>query len=109
MIRGFMGDVIVTILIYSIVKIFITVKPLMLGVIVLLFSYMVEGLQYIHIVDKIGLGDNKIARIIIGTTFSTSDLIAYLIGVVIILWVDMKIIEAKKEHRLYSMDYGNRG
>lgn len=94
-IRGFIGDVIIAILIYCFVKTFINIRPLKLSAIVLIFSYMVEVLQYFHLVDLIGLGESRMARIIIGTTFSYSDLIAYLLGVIIIFSVDTMFLDPK--------------
>ena len=91
-IRGFSGDIVVTILIYFFLIIFVPVNPFRLGILVLLFSYSVEILQYFHFVDLIGLGKYKAARIILGTTFDLRDLLAYTIGVIIAYFTDTKLI-----------------
>lgn len=91
-IRGFIGDVLVTILIYCFIKIFINIKPLKLSIIVLIFSYTVEFLQYFHFIDIIRLGDSEIARIIIGTTFDWRDLMAYSIGIITVYILDSKFL-----------------
>lgn len=51
---------------------------------VLLFSYGVEIMQYFNLVELLGLGEYKLARIVIGTSFAWSDLLAYTAGAVIV-------------------------
>jgi len=54
----------------------------------LTFSYAVETLQYCHIVDRIGLQDSKIAKVIIGTSFEWIDLAAYTIGIALVIYLE---------------------
>ena len=70
----------------------------MTAVSVLLFSYTVEILQYLKIINVLGLQHSGIARIVIGTSFEWIDLLAYTAGVVIILFVEKQLgkINAKK-------------
>lgn len=95
LIRGFCGDIVVTILIYYFIKSFIKIKPIRLGILVLIFSYTIEIMQYFHLVNLLGLGGNKIARIVIGSTFDFSDLMAYTIGIAMAILVDIKLIMIK--------------
>lgn len=90
-IRGFMGDVLVNILIYCFIKIFIDINPFKLCIFILLFSYAIEFLQYLRFIDYIGLEQSRIARIIFGATFDFRDLIAYTIGITIIYFLDAKL------------------
>lgn len=100
-IRGFIGDVVVTILIYCFIKIFIDINPLKLCILILIFSYTVEFLQYLRFIDYIGLGESSIAKMIIGTTFDLRDLIAYTIGILIAYLLDtMLIYRILKKHKL---------
>ncbi|MBV1923653.1 MAG: DUF2809 domain-containing protein [Flavobacteriaceae bacterium] len=84
-IRHFFGDVLVVILIYTFVKSFFnfSVKATAIGV--LIFSYLIEIFQYFNGIQLLGLQDNYIARLVIGTTFTWSDLIAYLMGVLVVI------------------------
>lgn len=91
-VRGFVGDIIVTILIYAFVKIFIDITPVKLSIFVLLFSYSIEILQYFRFIEFIGLSENKLARVMFGATFDYTDLIAYTIGVIIIYLMDTYLI-----------------
>ena len=67
-IRPYIGDFLVVILIYSFVKAFFNLPILATGIGVLLFSYIIEILQYFHIVKRLGLQHCTIAKIIIGTS-----------------------------------------
>lgn len=82
-IRHFVGDALVVILIFTFVKTFFKVDNFKLALGVLAFSFCVEIAQYFNIVDLLGLGKNRLARIVIGTTFTWSDLLAYTIGCVV--------------------------
>lgn len=88
LIRPYGGDYLVVILIYCAVKSFIKAAPLKIAIGVLLFSYCVEILQYFHIVDRLGLSGNKIARIVIGYGFEWMDLLAYTFGISTVLFLE---------------------
>ena len=70
----------------------------MTAVSVLLFSYTVEILQYLKIINVLGLQHSGIARMVIGTSFEWIDLLAYTAGVAIILFVEKQLgkINVKK-------------
>jgi hypothetical protein len=87
-IRPYVGDALVVILLYTIVRAFIKVGILPAATRVLIFSFGIEILQYFKIVEILGLGSFSIARTVIGTTFSWEDLICYSIGVVMVLWFE---------------------
>jgi hypothetical protein len=52
---------------------------------VLIFSFGVEILQYFKIVKILGLESSAFARTVIGTTFVWEDLVAYSLGIVMLL------------------------
>jgi uncharacterized membrane protein YuzA (DUF378 family) len=52
---------------------------------VLLFAYFIEIMQGLKLVELLGLKDYKIARILIGTTFSWTDIVCYIIGITIVM------------------------
>lgn len=84
-IRPYIGDLLVVILIYAFIKSFIATPPLQTGVAVLAFAFTVELLQYFNIVNQLDLQHSKIARIVIGTSFSWHDLLAYTAGFALIV------------------------
>lgn len=85
-IRFYLGDVIVVWVVYFFVKIlFPKINSYLTAVGVMLFAFSVEFLQYIHIVDILGLGDIKFFRVLIGTSFSKVDLLCYTCGTIVTL------------------------
>lgn len=84
-IRPYVGDLLVVILIYAFIKSFIATPPLQTAVAVLAFAFTVELLQYFNIVNQLGLQHSKIVRIVIGTSFSWHDLLAYTAGFALIV------------------------
>lgn len=99
-IRPYLGDVLVVILIYCFLKSFLKLPVLTVAIAVLGFSFSIEFLQFLNIVEKLGLEKSKIARTVIGTSFSWIDLISYIIGITITLviekyWFKKQIIKIK--------------
>ena len=84
-IRPYIGDLLVVILLYCLLKSFIEIPLMPAAIGVLIFAYIVEISQYFDIVDRIGLGSYKLARIIIGTSFSWTDMLCYTIGIGIVI------------------------
>ncbi|MGF1513378.1 MAG: DUF2809 domain-containing protein [Elainellaceae cyanobacterium] len=99
-VRPYVGDVLVVILIYAVVRTFFKVPILTAALGVLLFAFGVEILQYFKIVEVLGLGASSLARTVIGTTFVWEDLIAYSVGTAILLCLEKSVGIYKKEWRL---------
>lgn len=91
-IRPFFGDFLVVILLYYLVKSFLNLSIKTTAILVLIFSYIVEFLQYFKFVEIIGLQEYKLARIVIGTSFSWYDIIAYTCGIIFVYWIEHKRI-----------------
>jgi hypothetical protein len=87
-VRPYLGDVFVVILIYSFLKAFLKLPVLPVAVFVLLFSFTIEFLQYMKIVNVLSLERSAIARTVIGTSFAWYDVLAYLAGTTIVLAVE---------------------
>lgn len=92
-IRPYGGDVLVVILIYYFIKSFIRTRTIYLVAGVLLFAYLVELSQYFHLVEMLGLQENKIMRTVMGHSFSWGDMLAYTIGGIICYFIDRKQAE----------------
>lgn len=84
-IRPYVGDVLVVLLLFCFFKTFLKFSVFSIALFVLCFSYLIEILQYINIVQKLGLDHSKTAKVLIGTSFSWLDLVCYSIGFSIIL------------------------
>ena len=87
-IRPFFGDFLVVILIYCFIKSFFNTPLVITAIGVLLFSYLIEVLQYFNIVKILGLQNSKLARVVIGTSFEWTDLIAYTLGIGLVILLD---------------------
>ena len=87
-IRPYIGDFLVVILIYCFVKSFLNTPVWSTAITVLLFSYTVEISQYFHIVNKLGLQHSKLARIIMGTSFGWTDLAMYTAGICVVIFIE---------------------
>lgn len=97
-IRPYGGDFLVVILLYCFLKSFWNVSVFKVAMIVLIFSFVIEFLQYFKLVEILGLHNNKLASIIIGTSFSWKDLLAYFLGIVTVLIVEFFVHKRQFEH-----------
>ena len=84
-VRPYVGDLLVVILIYCFIKSFLEVSSITLALCVLILAFTIEGLQYLHIVKLLGLQDSRVARTVIGTSFAWHDLLAYTLGISIVI------------------------
>lgn len=84
-VRPYLGDVLVVILIYCFLKSFLKLPVLVAALLVLAFAFTIEFLQFLNIVEKLGLEKSKMARTVMGTSFAWIDLLAYIMGIAIVL------------------------
>ena len=90
-VRHTLGDFLCVIMLYYLIKSFVKIKSTYIALIVLLVAYTIEMLQLTPILDYLKIEDPSFVRIIFGTTFSVSDLIAYTFGVVTVLIIERLI------------------
>jgi hypothetical protein len=62
-----------------------------MALIVLLIAFIIEFLQHTPFLEILNLQDNTIAKIVLGSTFNVSDLIAYTLGVLSIIIAELKL------------------
>lgn len=87
-VRPYIGDVFVVILIFCFIKSLVNTKVIPTAFFVLLFAFGVETLQYFKIIEILGLQNNSVARIAIGTSFAWMDIACYIVGIAIALAVE---------------------
>jgi len=87
-IRPFIGDVLVVILIYYLIKTFLRVNSSVAALSVFAFACTVEILQYFNLVNLLGLQNNKIATVVIGSTFDWKDIFAYGLGIIVVVFLE---------------------
>lgn len=82
-IRPYIGDVLVTVLICTFLRIFIPKGVKLLPLYVFVFAAGVEVMQYFRIVEVLGLADNRFFSILIGLVFDVKDIVCYGVGCVV--------------------------
>ncbi|PWN64466.1 DUF2809 domain-containing protein [Chryseobacterium oncorhynchi] len=93
-VRAYLGDVIVVILLYTMVKSFFRVNNQKLIGGILIFSCMVEFAQYFNIAEKLGFRQGSLMYIVIGNSFSWIDILCYAVGCLLI-YLFVKMTEKK--------------
>jgi Protein of unknown function (DUF2809) len=88
-VRPFVGDMLVVILIFTLCRTVVKVNYFRLALCVLIFSFAVEIGQYFNLISILGLQHNALARIVIGMTFDVHDLLAYGAGVLLIFAIGL--------------------
>lgn len=87
-IRNIFGDYLVVIMLYYFISSFINYKATYIALLTLFIAYLVEFLQFINICDILNIEKNTITKLILGTTYSTHDIIAYTLGFLTILFIE---------------------
>ncbi|MCE3075228.1 ribosomal maturation YjgA family protein [Chryseobacterium gwangjuense] len=87
-VRAYLGDVIVVMLIYTLIKSFFKIEnneKLIWGI--LAFSFLVEFAQYFTIAEKLGFREGSLMYIIVGNSFSWIDILCYAAGCMVMFFV----------------------
>jgi hypothetical protein len=94
-VRPYIGDMLVVILLWALVRIIIPNKAVWLSGAILVFSVIVELTQLIPLVDLLGI-KNRLMRVLMGTSFAYGDLFAYAAGCAVTAVVDVFIYHKRK-------------
>ena len=84
-VRTFVGDVLVVVLLYFAVRSVLSLAPRVTILGVFLFACAIELGQAVHLVRRLGLEHNRLARIVIGTSYDPLDFAAYALGAALLL------------------------
>lgn len=95
-IRPYGGDLLVVMLLFWMVKSFVNVPYLPTAVGVLIFAYCVEFLQYFRIVERLGLEDNAVASVVLGTCFQWVDMLCYTAGILIVILMEWRFDKRRR-------------
>ena len=82
-IRPYVGDMIVTAVVYCFVRIFIPDEVKLMSLYVMIFAIFVEIGQYFNYVELLGFQDNPIIATAMGTSFSFDDIACYAVGCIV--------------------------
>lgn len=87
-VRPYIGDLLVVILIYCFVKAFFDLPVIPVATGVLLFAYLIEFSQYLNLVKHLGLENSTLANVVMGNSFEWVDMLAYTIGILVVLGIE---------------------
>ena len=90
-IRVVFGDFLVVILLYCLFRTFTNLSIYKTGIFVLFISYTIETLQYLNILELLNIKQNLFTRIVLGSTFDWMDMLAYTLGLIFIVVIDIFI------------------
>jgi Protein of unknown function (DUF2809) len=88
-IRPYIGDFLVVMLLYCFVRAFTRISILTSCILVLIFSFLIEILQYVQWVRFLGLQNSTFANTVLGNSFAWMDLMMYTVGVGTILCIEL--------------------
>jgi hypothetical protein len=92
-VRNSVGDVLVIPLLYFLLRGLTKAAPAVALVIGLAVGLAAELLQYLHLADLLGLKQGSLPYIVLGNTFSWSDLLMYSIGGILAAWLDVRVLQ----------------
>ncbi len=96
-IRHTIGDYFVVIVLYCFVKSFFNFSSKKTAFGILIFAFCIEFLQLTDLPNIEPFASSKLSKIILGTTFVFTDLIAYTLGIITVLYVEkLKLFDKKQ-------------
>lgn len=84
-VRPYIGDILVVILLYTFIRVFIAKQINALPIYIFIFAGAVEFAQYFHVVELLHLQNNRVMSVIIGNSFDIKDILCYLVGSILLL------------------------
>ncbi len=97
-IRPYLGDVLVVIVLYALIRAFVPDRFPWLAAAILAFAFAVEFSQIPPLVDLLGIR-NRLLRILMGTSYSPKDLLAYAVGTIPGAAYDLFLFSKQKQGR----------
>lgn len=79
-VRSYLGDVLVVILLWSLVRIFVPEKIRLLPLWVFIFASLIETGQYFNYTELLGVSEYPLLCTLMGTSFAWGDILSYLVG-----------------------------
>ncbi|TXR51893.1 DUF2809 domain-containing protein [Reinekea thalattae] len=88
-VRPFLGDVLVVVWLYFVMRSVLNYSKNIIISGVLIFAYAVEFAQYFQLLSWLGLDHIYWLRIVLGATFDIKDLLAYSVGAVMLFLLNV--------------------
>ncbi len=94
-IRPFVGDMIVTVLVWSFARVIFPDKFRLMSVYVMIFATLIEVGQYFNYVELLGVQDNPLLVTVMGTSFAWADIACYAVGCTVTAVIDFLLFRKK--------------
>jgi len=91
-VRPYLGDVLAVALVYLALRATTRLAPWGAAGVALAVAVAIELGQWVHVLDAVGLGANRLARVVLGGVFDPRDILCYLIGAVAALGLDSAVL-----------------
>ena len=79
-VRAYLGDVLVVILLYAMIRSVLRINDYRVLLMVFVFACGIEFAQYFHVAERLGYVRGDVMYTIIGNTFSWGDIVCYAVG-----------------------------
>ena len=79
-IRAYLGDVLVVILLYAMIRSVLRINDYLVLLFVFVFACGIEFAQYFHVAERLGYVRGDVMYTVIGNTFTWGDIICYAVG-----------------------------
>ena len=96
LIRPYAGDFLAVILLYCLARSFVAAPTATVALGSLLLAYLIELGQYFNLVSHLGLTHSRLARLVLGTSFSWGDMAAYTLGAALVWAVESYVGQADR-------------
>ena len=93
-VRPYVGDMIVTVVVWSFARIIFPDKFKLMSLYVMIFSILVEVGQYFHYTELLGI-TNPILVTMMGTSFAWADIACYAVGCIVAAIIDYTLLRKK--------------
>lgn len=92
-VRPYLGDVLAVALVYLVLRTISRLTPMGAAGVALSVSIAIELGQLLHVLDAVGLGANRLARVVLGGVFDPRDIACYLIGALVAFGMDKAVLK----------------
>lgn len=99
-VRPYLGDFLVVFFMYCFCQSFYKFNITRLSIYLLLFSTIIELLQYFKLINLLGFENNFLAKIILGNKFCFKDILLYTLAALIIIFIESRRAQKAKVKKL---------
>jgi hypothetical protein len=87
-VRPYLGDVLAVILVYLALRAATGLDRIGAAGLALVIAVLIELAQLVHLLDAVGLGGSRVARVMLGGVFDPRDIVCYLAGAMVAVALD---------------------